>query len=157
MLNIEKLLNVLSLYCVKVDNNTFRLNVSEDILSDALKNSIISYIDNGYLIKNLLLTKSYSYALMRKRKRSLLLASVFGKVLDVDINITPGYNNVFNIFYTWCNSSLFMSCFDKLTHFSFSYFIPNSSFRIQCRRRGEIIYIDFNFISLSKIEISIEK
>lgn len=157
MLNTDKIKNVLTSYCYKVDVNTFRLNTTVDTSSNNLDKAIMSYIDNGYIIKDLMITKSYSYALMCNSKRFLLLTSIFGKVLDDKIKIIKDSNYIFSILFAWCNSSMFKSCFENLTHFSIASYIPNSLIKILCKKNSKSLFVTITFKTIYDIEIHFEE
>lgn len=161
MSNISKFINVLNTY-LEVD--TFSplvykfptaLNPCE---SCCLDKAVLSYIDDGYLLRNLFSSKAFSVAYMVSpwKNRSILIASCFGYVLDTTIRIDPMRTcseHAFAIVVEFLTSRACKCLFPPYTHFSVDANIPNELFTLRCSYKGIK-----NFITLrnSDDHISIE-
>lgn len=157
MLNTEKLKNVLTSYCKKNDENTFRLNITTDISNNCLDKAIISYIENGYAIKEIMKTTSYSYAVLFNKHKTIFIGELFKKNFDVNIKKLRGSSYLFSLFYTWFKSLSFSSLFGELVHISIDSFIPNKYIKIRCMKCGISVYVSASFDNENGVLISIEE
>lgn len=144
MSNISKLVNVLNTF-LEVD--TFSplvykfptaLNPCE---SCSLDKAVLSYIDDGYLLRNLFSSKAFSVAFMVSpwKNRSILIASCFGYVLDTTIKIDPMRTcseHAFAIVVEFLTSRACKCLFAPYTHFTVDANIPNELFTLRCSYKG---------------------
>lgn len=161
MSNISKFINVLDTY---LEAESFSplvykfptaLNPCE---SCSLDKAVLSYIDDGYLLRNLFSSKAYSVAYMVSpwKNKSILIASCFGYVLDTTIKIDPSRTcsgHAFAIVVKFLTSRACKCLFPPYTHFTVDANIPNELFTLRCSFKGVK-----NFITLrnSDDHISIE-
>ena len=144
MSNISKLINVLNTF-LEVESFSplvykfpTALNPCE---SCSLDKAVLSYIDDGYLLRNLFTSKSYSVAYMVSpwKNKSILIASCFGYVLDTTIKIDPSRTcsgHAFAIVVEFITSRAFKCLFPPYTHFTVDANIPNELFTIRCSYKG---------------------
>lgn len=144
MSNISKLINVLNTF---LDVDTFSplvyrfptaLNPCE---SCSLDKAVLSYIDDGFLLRNLFSSKAYSVAYMVSpwKNKSILIASCFGYVLDTTIKIDPSRTcsgHAFAIVVEFITSRAFKCLFQPYTHFTVDANIPNELFALRCSYKG---------------------
>lgn len=144
MSNISKLVNVLNTF-LEVD--TFSplvykfptaLNPCE---SCSLDKAVLSYIDDGYLLRNMFSSKAFSVAFMVSpwKNRSILIASCFGYVLDTTIKIDPMRTcseHAFAIVVEFLTSRACKCLFAPYTHFTVDANIPNELFTLRCSYKG---------------------
>lgn len=144
MSNISKLVNVLNTF-LEVD--TFSplvykfptaLNPCE---SCSLDKAVLSYIDDGYLLRNLFSSKAFSVAFMVSpwKNRSILIASCFGYVLDTTIKIDPMRTcseHAFAIVVEFLTSRACKCLFAPYTHFTVDANIPDELFTLRCSYKG---------------------
>ena len=161
MSNISKFINVLNTY-LEVESFSplvykfpTALNPCE---SCSLDKAILSYIDDGYLLRNLFSSKAYSVAYMVSpwKNKSILIASCFGYVLDTTIKIDPSRTcsgHAFAIVVEFLTSRACKCLFAPYTHFTVDANIPNELFTIRCAYKGVN-----NFVTLRKVNdhLSIE-
>lgn len=161
MSNISKFINVLNTF-LEVESFSplvykfpTALNPCE---SCCLDKAVLSYIDDGYLLRNLFSSKAFSVAYMVSpwKNRSILIASCFGYVLDTTIRIDPMRTcseHAFAIVVEFLTSRACKCLFPPYTHFSVDANIPNELFTLRCSYKGIK-----NFITLrnSDDHISIE-
>ena len=144
MSNISKFINVLNTF-LEVESFSplvykfpTALNPCE---SCSLDKAVLSYIDDGYLLRNLFTSKSYSVAYMVSpwKNKSILIASCFGYVLDTTIKIDPSRTcsgHAFAIVVEFITSRAFKCLFPPYTHFTVDANIPNELFTIRCSYKG---------------------
>ena len=144
MSNISKLINVLNTF-LEVESFSplvykfpTALNPCE---SCSLDKAVLSYIDDGYLLRNLFSSKAYSVAYMVSpwKNKSILIASCFGYVLDTTIKIDPSRTcsgHAFAIVVEFITSRAFKCLFPPYTHFTVDANIPNELFTIRCSYKG---------------------
>ena len=144
MSNISKFINVLNTY-LEVESFSplvykfpTALNPCE---SCSLDKAVLSYIDDGYLLRNLFSSKAYSVAYMVSpwKNKSILIASCFGYVLDTTIKIDPSRTcsgHAFAIVVEFITSRAFKCLFPPYTHFTVDANIPNELFTIRCSYKG---------------------
>ena len=161
MSNISKFINVLNTF-LEVESFSplvykfpTALNPCE---SCSLDKAVLSYIDDGYLLRNLFSSKAYSVAYMVSpwKNKSILIASCFGYVLDTTIKIDPSRTcsgHAFAIVVEFITSRAFKCMFAPYTHFTVDANIPNELFTIRCAYKGVN-----NFVTLRKVNdhLSIE-
>lgn len=162
MSNISKFINVLNTYLevesfsplvYRVPNTA--LNICE---SCSLDKAVLSYIEDGYLLRDMLSSKVFSIAFMfsPKKKKTILIASCFGYVLDKTIKIDHSRTcseHAFSIIVEFLTSRAFKCLFMPYTHFTVDANIPNELFTIRCAYKGVS-----NFVTLREINnhLSIE-
>lgn len=144
MSNISKFINVLNTF-LEVESFSpliykfpTALNPCE---SCCLDKAVLSYIDDGYLLRNLFSSKAFSVAFMVSpwKNRSILIASCFGYVLDTTIKIDPMRNcseHAFAIVVEFITSRAFKNLFTPYTHFTVDANIPNELFTLRCSYKG---------------------
>lgn len=144
MSNISKLINVLNTF-LEVESFSplvykfpTALNPCE---SCSLDKAVLSYIDDGYLLRNLFSSKAYSVAYMVSpwKNKSILIASCFGYVLDTTIKIDPSRTcsgHAFAIVVEFITSRAFKCLFPPYTHFTVDANVPNELFTIRCSYKG---------------------
>lgn len=153
MSNISKFINVLNTYLEVesfsplVYNFPTNLNTCD---SCCLDKSVLSYIDNGYLLRGMLTSKpiSVAYMVSPKKKKGILLSSCFGYVLDSDIKVDPSLTfaeHAWTIIVEFLTSRAFKCMFESYTHFTVDANIPNELFTIRCSCKGIS-----NFVSLRR-------
>lgn len=161
MSNISKFINVLNTF-LEVESFSplvykfpTALNPCE---SCSLDKAVLSYIDDGYLLRNLFSSKAYSVAYMVSpwKNKSILIASCFCYVLDTTIKIDPSRTcsgHAFAIVVEFLTSRAFKCLFAPYTHFTVDANIPNELFTLRCSYKGVK-----NFITLhnSDDHLSIE-
>lgn len=140
MSNISKFINVLNTY-LEVESFSplvykfpTALNPCE---SCSLDKAVLSYIDDGYLLRNLFSSKAFSVAYMVSpwKNRSILIASCFGYVLDTTIRIAPMRTcseHAFAIVVEFLTSKACKCLFPPYTHFTVDANIPNVLFTLRC-------------------------
>lgn len=109
--------------------------------SCCLDKAILSYIDDGYLLRNLFSSKAYSVAYMVSpwKNKSILIASCFGYVLDTTIKIDPSRTcsgHAFAIVKEFLASRACKYLFPPYTHFTVDACIPNEIFILRCTYKG---------------------
>lgn len=144
MSNISKFINVLNTF-LEVESFSplvykfpTALNPCE---SCSLDKAVLSYIDDGYLLRNLFSSKAFSVAYMVSpwKNRSILIASCFGYVLDTTIRIDPMRTcseHAFAIVVEFLTSRACKCLFPPYTHFTVDANIPNELFTIRCSYKG---------------------
>lgn len=144
MSNISKFINVLNTF-LEVESFSplvykfpTALNTCE---SCSLDKAILSYIEDGYLLRNLFSSKAYSVAYMVSpwKNKSILIASCFGYVLDTTIKIDPSRTcsgHAFAIVVEFLTSRAFKCLFAPYTHFTVDTNIPNELFTLRCSYKG---------------------
>lgn len=140
MSNISKFINVLNTF-LEVESFSplvykfpTALNPCE---SCSLDKAVLSYIDDGYLLRNLFSSKAYSVAYMVSpwKNKSILIASCFGYVLDTTIKIDPSRTcsgHAFPIVVEFITSRACKCLFPPYTHFTVDANIPNELFTLRC-------------------------
>ena len=144
MSNISKFINVLNTF-LEVESFSplvykfpTALNPCE---SCSLDKAVLSYIDDGYLLRNLFSSKAFSVAFMVSpwKNRSILIASCFGYVLDTTIKIDPMRTcseHAFAIVVEFLTSRACKCLFPPYTHFTVDANIPNELFTLRCSYKG---------------------
>lgn len=144
MSNISKFINVLNTF-LEVESFSplvykfpTALNPCE---SCSLDKAVLSYIDDGYLLRNLFTSKAFSVAYMVSpwKNRSILIASCLGYVLDTTIRIDPMRTcseHAFAIVVEFLTSRAFKCLFQPYTHFTVDANIPNELFTLRCSYKG---------------------
>lgn len=144
MSNISKFINVLNTF-LEVESFSplvykfpTALNPCE---SCSLDKAVLSYIDDGYLLRNLFSSKAFSVAYMVSplKNRSILIASCFGYVLDTTIRIDPlrtCSEHAFAIVVEFLTSRACKCLFPPYTHFTVDANIPNELFTLRCSYKG---------------------
>ena len=144
MSNISKLINVLNTF-LEIESFSplvykfpTALNPCE---SCSLDKAVLSYIDDGFLLRNLFSSKAYSVAYMVSpwKNKSILIASCFGYVLDTTIKIDPSRTcsgHAFAIVVEFITSRAFKCLFQPYTHFTVDANIPNELFALRCSYKG---------------------
>ena len=144
MSNISKFINVLNTF-LEVESFSpliykfpTALNPCE---SCSLDKAVLSYIDDGYLLRNLFSSKAYSVAYMVSpwKDKSILIASCFGYVLDTTIKIDPSRTcsgHAFAIVVEFLTSRAFKCLFAPYTHFTVDANIPNELFTLRYSYKG---------------------
>ena len=161
MSNISKFINVLNTF-LEVESFSplvYRFPTALSACeSCCLDKAVLSYIDDGYLLRNLFSSKAYSVAYMVSpwKNKSILIASCFGYVLDTTIKIDPSRTcsgHAFAIVVEFITSRAFKCMFAPYTHFTVDANIPNELFTIRCAYKGVN-----NFVTLRKVNdhLSIE-
>ena len=144
MSNISKLINVLNTF-LEVESFSPLVYKFPTALSPcescSLDKAVLSYIDDGYLLRNLFSSKAYSVAYMVSpwKNKSILIASCFGYVLDTTIKIDPSRTcsgHAFAIVVEFITSRAFKCLFPPYTHFTVDANIPNELFTIRCSYKG---------------------
>lgn len=144
MSNISKFINVLNTYLEvepfspMVYKFPTALNTCE---SCSLDKAVLSYIEDGYLLRNLFSSKAYSVAYMVSpwKNKSILIASCFGYVLDSTIKIDPSRTcsgHAFAIVVEFLTSRACKCLFAPYTHFTVDANIPNELFTLRCSYKG---------------------
>ena len=144
MSNISKFINVLNTF-LEVESFSplvykfpTALNPCE---SCCLDKAVLSYIDDGYLLRDLFSSKAFSVAYMVSpwKNRSILIASCFGYVLDTTIRIDPMRTcseHAFAIVVEFLTSRACKCLFPPYTHFTVDANIPNELFTLRCSYKG---------------------
>lgn len=144
MSNISKFINVLNTF-LEVESFSplvykfpTALNPCE---SCSLDKAVLSYIDDGYLLRNLFSSKTYSvaYIVSPWKNKSILIASCFGYVLDSTIKIDPSRTcsgHAFAIVVEFLTSRACKCLFAPYTHFTVDANIPNELFTLRCSYKG---------------------
>lgn len=144
MSNISKFINVLNTF-LEVESFSPLLYKFPTALnpceSCSLDKAVLSYIDDGYLLRNLFSSKAYSVAYMVSpwKNKSILIASCFGYVLDTTIKIDPSRTcsgHAFAIVVEFLTSRAFKCLFPPYTHFTVDANIPNELFTLRCSYKG---------------------
>ena len=144
MSNISKLINVLNTF-LEVESFSplvYKFPTAlEPCDSCSLDKAVLSYIDDGYLLRNLFTSKSYSVAYMVSpwKNKSILIASCFGYVLDTTIKIDPSRTcsgHAFAIVVEFITSRACKCLFPPYTHFTVDANIPNELFTLRCSYKG---------------------
>lgn len=109
--------------------------------SCCLDKAVLSYIDDGYLLRNLFSSKAYSVAYMVSpwKNKSIIIASCFGYVLDTTIKIDPSRaysRHAFAIVVEFITSRACKCLFAPYTHFTVDANIPNELFTLRCSYKG---------------------
>lgn len=161
MSNISKFVHVLNTY-LEVKSLSPLVYKFPTALSPCesccLDKAVLSYINDGYLLRNLFSSKVFSVAYMVSpwKNKSILIASCFGYVLDTTIKIDPSRTcsgHAFSIVVEFLTSRAFKCMFAPYTHFTVDANIPNELFTIRCSYKGVS-----NFVTLRKVNnhLSIE-
>lgn len=144
MSNISKFINVLNTF-LEVESFSplvYRFPTAlEPCESCSLDKAVLSYIDDGYLLRNLFSSKTYSVAYMVSpwKNKSILIASCFGYVLDTTIKIVPSRTcsgHAFAIVVEFLTSRACKCLFAPYTHFTVDTNIPNELFTLRCSYKG---------------------
>lgn len=144
MSNISKFTHVLNTY-LEVDSLSPLVYRFPTALSTCesccLDKAVLSYIDDGYLLRNLFSSKAFSVAFMVSpwKNRSILIASCFGYVLDTTIKIDPMRTcseHAFAIVVEFLTSRACKCLFAPYTHFTVDANIPNELFTLRCSYKG---------------------
>lgn len=144
MSNISKFINVLNTF-LEVESFYPLVYKFPTALSTCesccLDKAVLSYIDDGYLLRNLFSSKAFSVAFMVSpwKNRSILIASCFGYVLDTTIKIDPSRTcsgHAFAIVVEFLSSRAFKCLFPPYTHFTVDANIPNELFTLRCSYKG---------------------
>lgn len=161
MSNISKFINVLNTY-LEIESFSplvykfpIALNPCD---SSSLDKSIMSYIDNGFLLCYHFSSNVFSIARLEstKKQKGINIASCFGYVLDhvIKINTAPTpLEHAFSVVVEFLTSRTFKCMFAPYTHFTVDANIPNELFTIRCAYKGV-----YNFVTLRKVnnDLSIE-
>lgn len=161
MSNISKFINVLNTY-LEIESFSplvykfpIALNPCD---SSSLDKSIMSYIDNGFLLCYHFSSNVFSIARLEstKKQKGINIASCFGYVLDhvIKINTAPTpLEHAFSVVVEFLTSRTFKYMFAPYTHFTVDANIPNEIFTIRCAYKGVN-----NFVTLRKVnnDLSIE-
>lgn len=144
MSNISKFINVLNTF-LEVESFSplvykfpTALNPCE---SCSLDKAVLSYIDDGYLLRYLFSSKTYSvaYIVSPWKNKSILIASCFGYVLDTTIKIDPSRTcsgHAFAIVVEFLTSRACKCLFPPYTHFTVDANVPNELFTLRCSYKG---------------------
>lgn len=161
MSNISKFINVLNTYLEVESFSPLVYKFPIDLNpcdSSSLDKSIMSYIDNGFLLCYHFSSNVFSIARLEstKKQKSINIASCFGYVLDHVIKINPAptpLEHAFSVVVEFLTSRSFKCMFAPYTHFTVDANIPNELFTIRCAYKG----IN-NFVTLRKVnnDLSIE-
>lgn len=161
MSNISKFINVLNTYLEVESFSPLVYKFPIDLNpcdSSSLDKSIISYIDNGFLLCYHFSSNVFSIARLEstKKQKGINIASCFGYVLDHVIKINPAptpLEHAFSVVVEFLTSRTFKCMFAPYTHFTVDANIPNELFTIRCAYKG----IN-NFVTLRKVnnDLSIE-
>lgn len=144
MSNISKFINVLNTF-LEVESFSplvYKFPTAlEPCDSCSLDKAVLSYIDDGYLLRNLFSSKAYSVAYMVSpwKNKSILIASCFGYVLDTTIKIDPSRTcsgHAFAIVVEFLTSRACKCLFAPYTHFTVDANIPNELFTLRCSYKG---------------------
>ena len=144
MSNISKFINVLNTF-LEVESFSPLVYKFPTALSTCesccLDKAVLSYIDDGYLLRNLFSSKAFSVAFMVSpwKNRSILIASCFGYVLDTTIKIDPMRTcseHAFAIVVEFLISRACKCLFAPYTHFTVDANIPNELFTLRCSYKG---------------------
>ena len=144
MSNISKFINVLNTF-LEVESFSplvYKFPTAlEPCDSCSLDKAVLSYIDDGYLLRNLFSSKAFSVAFMVSpwKNRSILIASCFGYVLDTTIKIDPMRTcseHAFAIVVEFLSSRACKCLFAPYTHFTVDANIPNELFTLRCSYKG---------------------
>ena len=157
MSNISKFINVLNTF-LEVESFSplvYKFPTAlEPCDSCSLDKAVLSYIEDGYLLRNLFSSKAYSVAYMVSpwKNKSILIASCFGYVLDTTIKIDPSRTcsghafaidpsrtcsgHAFAIVVEFITSRACKCLFPPYTHFTVDANIHNELFTIRCSYKG---------------------
>ena len=144
MSNISKFINVLNTY-LEVDTFSPLVYRFPTALSTCesccLDKAVLSYIDDGYLLRNLFSSKAFSVAYMVSpwKNKSILIASCFGYILDKTIKIDSSRTcsgHAFRIVVEFLTSKAFKCLFAPYTHFTSDAYIPDELFTMRCSYKG---------------------
>lgn len=144
MSNISKFINVLNTF-LEVESFSPLVYRFPTALSPcdscSLDKAVLSYIDDGYLLRYLLSSRpiSVAYMLSPRRNKCILIASCFGYVLDSAFNINPSLTisvHIFTVIKEFITSKAFKSLFAPYTHFTVDANIPNELFTLRCTYKG---------------------
>lgn len=144
MSNISKFINVLNTF-LEVESFSplvYKFPTAlEPCDSCSLDKAVLSYIDDGYLLRNLFSSKAFSVAFMVSpwKNRSILIASCFGYVLDTTIKIDhmrTCSEHAFAIVVEFLTSRACKCLFAPYTHFTVDANIPNELFTLRCSYKG---------------------
>lgn len=144
MSNISKFINVLNTF-LEVESFSPLVYRFPTALSPCdsccLDKAVLSYIDDGYLLRNLFSSKNFSVAYMVSpwKNKSILIASCFGYVLDTTIKIDPSRTcsgHAFTIVVEFLTSRAFKCLFAPYTHFTVDAYIPDEFFTLSCSYKG---------------------
>lgn len=150
MSNISKFINVLNTY-LEVESFSplvykFPINIVA-CESSSLDKSIMSYIENGFLLRCYFHSSTISFAYLQSpRDRGYLVASCFGNILDVLIPVNRSLTfseHAFAIIIEYFTSKAFKCLFSPMTHFSVDAHIPGSLFVLRCSLHGVNNFITF--------------
>lgn len=161
MSNISKFINVLNTFLEVESFSPLVYNFPITLSpcdSSSLDKSIMSYIDNGFLLRYHFSSNVFSIACMEssKKRKSINIASCFGYVIDHYININPAptpLEHAFTVVVEFLTSRAFKCMFAPYTHFTVDAYLPNELFTIRCSYNGVS-----NFVTLRKVNnhLSIE-
>ena len=161
MSNISKFINVLNTFLEVESFSPLVYKFPIDLNpcdSSSLDKSIMSYIDNGFLLCYHFSSNVFSIARLEssKKQKGINIASCFGYVLDHVIKINPAptpLEHAFTVVVEFLTSRSFKCMFAPYTHFTVDANIPNELFTIRCAYKG----IN-NFVTLRKVnnDLSIE-
>lgn len=144
MSNISKFINVLNTFLEVESFSPLVYSFPTELSpceSCCLDKAVLSYIDDGYLLRNLFSSKAFSVAYMVSpwKNRSILIASCFGYVLDTTIKIDPlrtCSEHAFAIVVEFLASRSCKCLFPPYTHFTVDANIPNELFTLRCTYKG---------------------
>ena len=161
MSNISKFINVLNTFLEVESFSPLVYKFPIDLNpcdSSSLDKSIMSYIDNGFLLCYHFSSNVFSIARLEstKKQKGINIASCFGYVLDHVIKINPAptpLEHAFSVVVEFLTSRSFKCMFAPFTHFTVNANIPNELFTIRCAYKGVN-----NFVTLRKVNnnLSIE-
>lgn len=161
MSNISKFINVLNTFLEVESFSPLVYKFPIDLNpcdSSSLDKSIMSYIDNGFLLCYHFSSNVFSIARLEssKKQKGINIASCFGYVLDHVIKINPAptpLEHAFSVVVEFLTSRSFKCMFAPFTHFTVDANIPNELFTIRCAYKGVN-----NFVTLRKVNnnLSIE-
>lgn len=155
MSNISKFVHVLNTYLEVESFSPLVYRVPDDALnickSCCLDKAVLSYIEDGYLLRNMVSSKIFSIAFMfsPKKNKTILIASCFGYILDRIMKIGTSRTwseHAFSIVVEFLTSMAFKCMFAPYTHFTVDANIPNELFTIRCAYKGVN-----NFVTLRKV------
>lgn len=161
MSNISKFINVLNTFLEVKSFSPLVYKFPIDLNpcdSSCLDKSIMSYIDNGFLLCYHFSSNVFSIARLEstKKQKGINIASCFGYVIDHVIKINPAptpLEHAFSVIVEFLTSRTFKCMFAPYTHFTVDANIPKELFTIRCTYKGVN-----NFVTLRKVnnDLSIE-
>lgn len=144
MSNISKFINVLNTY-LEVESFSplvYKFPIAlNPCNSSNLDKSIMSYIDNGFLLCYHFSSNVFSIARLEssKKQKGINIASCFGYVLDNVIKINPAptpLEHAFSVVVEFLTSRACKCLFAPYTHFTVDANIPNELFTLRCSYKG---------------------